>query len=165
MANLFQQDLTDELINSYYKNSNIGMSNIGMSYNDGMSNIGMSYNDANRQASKDINRLIEHMELLVNGNNKAEANDKPLGFLTSFFYPEYQSITMQTLVDDDVNPSESHYVTLVDKEGDSNDSDSDSDSDSEDETVMPRDTIAQLYFASLGVLGLFILYRLMQKSR
>ena len=153
MANLFQEGLTDELINSYYKNSNISMSNNSM-----------SNKEINQQASKDINRLIEHMELLVNGNNKAQANDKPLGFLTSFFYPEYQSITMQTIKDDDINSSESHYVTLVDKKVHS-DSDSDSDSEDEDEYVMPDDVMAQLYFASLGVLGLFILYRLMQKSR
>jgi len=158
MANLFQEGLTDELINSYYKNSNISMSN------NSMSNNSMSNKEINQQASKDINRLIEHMELLVNGNNKAQANDKPLGFLTSFFYPEYQSITMQTIKDDDINSSESHYVTLVDKKVHS-DSDSDSDSEDEDEYVMPDDVMAQLYFASLGVLGLFILYRLMQKSR
>jgi hypothetical protein len=30
---------------------------------------------------------------------------------------------------------------------------------------MPADPLAQLYFASLGVVGLFILYRIMEKSR
>ena len=35
---------------------------------------------------------------------------------------------------------------------------------SEPEVLMPSDPLAQLYFTSLGVLGLFILYRLMEKS-
>jgi hypothetical protein len=33
------------------------------------------------------------------------------------------------------------------------------------EINMPDDPLAQMYFASLGILGLFILYRLMEKSR
>ena len=48
----------------------------------------------------------------------------------------------------------------VDDDYDDDDSEGD-----DDKLVMPRDPIAQLYFATLGVFGLFILYRLMQKSR
>ena len=156
MANLFQEVLTssnDSLIGptySYYNNIN------------SLDEISMSDEGTNRQTSKDINSLIKYMESLVNGKNRVDRNDTSLGFLTSFLYdsnPPYQSITMQTLADDNVNSSESHYVTLVDKEPTNDDVFED------DVIMMPRDPIAQLYFASLGVLGLFILYRLMEKSR
>jgi hypothetical protein len=148
MANLSEQllsDLNDNLIGNTYP------------YINSLFNIDTSNQGKHQQPSKDINRLVEQMELLVNGNNKAGSNDKALAFLDR----KYQSVTMKGLIDNNTNPSESHYVTLVDKEDDS-----DSDSDSEDEeAVMPRDPIVQLYFATLGVFGLFILYRLMQKSR
>lgn len=156
MGNLFQEVLTDSndsLIGptySYYKNIN------------STSEINMSDEGTNRQTSKDINSLIKYMESLVNRNNNIDTNDTSLGFLTSFLYvqnPQWYTITMQTLDDDNVNSSESHYVTLVDKEPINDDV------FEEDVIMMPRDPIAQLYFASLGVLGLFILYRLMEKSR
>jgi hypothetical protein len=149
MANLSQELLTNSnntLITTtypYYKN-------INLSYNIDTNNEGK-----NRQTSKDINGLIQYIELLVNGNNKVRINDKHLGFL----YPKYQAITMQTLEDDNINSSESHYLTLVDSYPGSEEK------FQQDETLMPGDTIAQLYFASLGILGLFILYRLMEKSR
>jgi hypothetical protein len=163
MANLFQEGLTnsnDSLFGptySYYKNTNSSF------------DISMSDKDTTRNTSKDINKLIEHMELLVNGKEREEKQNTPLGFLTNFLYgsnPPYQSITIKTISDENANSSESHYVTLVDKEDDNSDSDSDSDSDSEhDEPLMPGDPVAQLYFATLGAFGLFILYRLMEKSR
>ena len=82
---------------------------------------------------------------------------------------------METITVDNVRSSETHYVTLADitnmdpcifpngknpvtgqncKETFQN-----------NEFQMPDDPIAQLYFASLGVVGIFILYRLMEKSR
>jgi len=158
MANLFQQGLTDELINSYYNSSNNGMSNNGMS-NNGMSNNGMMSKENHCQPSKDINRLIENMDLLVNRNKKVQENDKPLGCLTSFLSPQCQGVTIQTIDDDNVNQSESHYVTLVDNEHVNREA------FQEYDTVMPGDLTTQVYFASLGVLGLFILYRFMEKSR
>jgi hypothetical protein len=33
------------------------------------------------------------------------------------------------------------------------------------EAVLPEDPLAQLYFASLAVIGIYILYRLMDKSK
>jgi hypothetical protein len=172
MENLFQQCLMDEFVNSYYKISNISMSNNDIANgtsnngtsnngtsNNGTSNNGTTNKENNRHSSKDINRLIEHMELLVNGNNEVKENDKPLGFLTSFLYPKSQTVTIQTLADDNINPSENHYVTLIDNEN------VNKNTFQEDKYVMPCDPVAQLYFATLGVLGLFILYRLMEKSR
>ncbi len=159
MANLFQEGLTgsnDSLFGptySYYKNANSPF------------DISMSDKETSRHTSKDINKLIEHMELLVNGKETEEKQSTPLGFLTNFLYGSnspYQSITIKTISDENANSSESHYVTLVDKEGDSSDSDSEYDNH---ELVMPGDPVAQLYFATLGVFGLFILYRLMEKSR
>jgi hypothetical protein len=91
--------------------------------------------------------------------------------------PPCQQITMQTITNDNVKSSETHYVTLADitsmdpctfpngtnpvtgkkcKEAFQS---------SQPEILIPDDPLAQLYFASLGVLGLFILYRLMEKSR
>jgi len=159
MANLFQEGLTssnDSLSGptySYYKNT------------DSPFDISMSDKETTRHTSKDINKLIEHMELLVNGKE----NDTSLGFFTNFLYGSkcpYQSITIQTVSDDIVSSPESHYLTLVDKETDNifDDTSSD-DTSSNHEPVMPGDPIAQLYFATLGVFGLFILYRLMEKSR
>jgi hypothetical protein len=163
MANLFQEGLTgsnDSLFGptySYYKNTNSPF------------DISMSDKESSRHTSKDINKLIEHMELLVNGKETEEKQNTPLGFFTNFLYgsnPPYQSITIKTISDENANSSESHYVTLVDKEDYSSDSDSDIDIEDEDnEPLIPGDPVAQLYFATLGVFGLFILYRLMQKSR
>ena len=168
MAYLFQEDLTDSNDSlfgptySYYKNTN---SSLDMNY---PLDISMSDKETSRQTSKYINKLIEQMELLVNGKEKE--SDTSLGFFTNWLYGSnypYQSITIKTISDENTGSSESHYVTLVDKEGDNNDSDSDSDSDNEDDNqlVMPGDPVAQLYFATLGVFGLFILYRFMEKSR
>ena len=168
MANLFQEVLpssNDSLSDptySYYKNT------------DSPFDISMSDKETNRHTSKDINKLIENMELLLNGNNKADTTDTSLGFFTNFLYGSnspYQSITIQTINDDNMSSPESHYLTLVDKETDnifddsSSDDTSSDDTSSDHETVMPGDPIAQLYFATLGVFGLFILYRLMEKSR
>jgi hypothetical protein len=218
--------------------------------------LGMSGKGTIQQMSKDIEGLIQYVELLVSGNSKASTTGKPLGnkfFLKTgakclatdtctdpsnsstcqqvdrYIYvnnvpegnipfissglgvnfkdlkgiipgamgnlnalnpfaimraflsgstPQCQQITMQTITTDNITSSETHYVTLMDiksmdpcmfsnninpvtgvkcKETFQN--------YSETELLMPDDPLAQLYFASLGVVGLFILYRLMEKSR
>lgn len=253
MSNLFQEVLTDakgvedRLLGPtypYYKNIKTP------------SEIGMSDKGTIQQMSKDINGLIEYVELLVTGDSKASATGGPLGnkfFLKTggkcyatdsscsdpndistcpqvdrYIYinnvpdgnipfissgmgvnftefeglipgamenlnvlnpfailrafasgatPPCQQITMQTISNTNVKSSESHYVTLTDikdidpcsfsngtnpvsgktcKEAFQNNS---------EELLIPDDPLAQLYFASLGVLGLFILYRLMEKAR
>jgi len=84
---------------------------------------------------------------------------------------------METITSDNVKSSETHYVTLADITNMDPCIFSDKknpvsgmncretfQSRLEPEVLMPDDPIAQLYFASLGVVGLFILYRLMEKS-
>jgi len=252
MANLFQEVLTDtkgveeRLLGPtypYYKNIKTP------------SEIGMSDKGTIQQMGKNIDGLIEYVELLVSGNSRASATGKPLGnkfFLKTggkcaaidscsdpndvstcekvdrYIYvdnvpegnipfissglgvnfsefkglipgamgnlnvlnpfailraflsgstPPCQTITMQTITSDNVRSSESHYVTLADitnmdpcsfpdkKNPVTGQKCRETFQNLNPETVMPDDPLAQLYFASLGVVGLFILYRLMEKSK
>lgn len=96
--------------------------------------------------------------------------------------PPCQSITMQTISANNVSSSESHYVTLTDISSMDPCTFSNgknpvtgaqcqetfqnySNNNNNNEIIMPDDPLAQIYFASLGVIGLFILYRIMEKSR
>jgi hypothetical protein len=253
MSNLFQEVLNDangvqdKLLGPtypYYKNIK------------SPSQIGMSDKGTMQQMAKDIDGLIQYVELLVSGNSKASATGGPLGnkfFLQTggkcaavdscsdpnddstcqqvdrYIYinnvpegnipfissgmgvnfsdfkglipgamgnlnalnpfailrafaagstPPCQQITMQTITNDNVKSSETHYVTLADitsmdpcsftngKNPVTNKKCSEAFQTYNDaEVLMPDDPLAQLYFGSLGVLGLFILYRLMEKSK
>ena len=251
MSNLFQEVLTDakgveeRLLGPtypYYKNIKTP------------SEIGMSDKGTIQQMGKNIDGLIEYVELLVSGNSRASATGNPLGnkfFLKTgakcaavdscsdpsdtstcqqvdrYIYvdnvpdgdipfissglgvnfsefkglipgamsnlnvlnpfailraflsgsnPPCQTITMQTITSDNVRSSESHYVTLVDitnmdpctfpdkKNPVTGQKCRETFQNLNPEIVMPLDPLAQLYFASLGIVGLFILYRLMEKS-
>ena len=251
MSNLFQEVLTDaqgvenKLLGPtypYYKNIK------------SPTEIGMSDKGTIQQMSKDVDGLIQYVELLVSGNSKASATGQALGnkfFLKTgakcaatdsctdsndistckqvdrYIYidnvpdgnipfissgmgvdfadfkglipgamenlnvlnpfaimraflsganPPCQKITMQTITNDNIKSSETNYVTLADitsmdactfsnginpvtkvkcKEAFQS---------SQPEIIMPDDPLAQVYFGSLGILGLFILYRLMEKS-
>ena len=101
----------------------------------------------------------------------------PFAIMRSFLSgstPPCQPLTMQTISVDNAVSSETHYVTLTDignmdpcsfsngynpvtqtncKETFQN-----------NEIKIPDDPLAQIYFASLGMLGIFIFYRLMEKS-
>lgn len=90
--------------------------------------------------------------------------------------PPCQKITMETISSSNAKSSESHYVTLTDiqdmdpcifQNGKNpiNGKKCRESFQMNDDVAMPDDTLAQVYFASLGVLGIFILYRLMEKSR
>ena len=252
MSNLFQEVLTDakgveeRLLGPtypYYKNIKTP------------SEIGMSDKGTIQQMAKDVDGLIQYVELLVTGKSKASATGGPLGnkfFLKTggkcaaidscsdpndsstckhvdrYIYvdnvpqgnipfissgmgvnfsefkglipgamgnlnvlnpfailrafmagstPPCQHITMQTITSKNVKSSETHYVTLADitsmdpctfkngKNPVSGKKCKETFQTNDDEILMPDDPIAQLYFASLGVLGLFIFYRLMEKSR
>lgn len=109
----------------------------------------------------------------------------PLTIMQSFLSgstPDCQEITMETITPDNLKSTETHYVTTVDIKN------MDPCSFRErrnpltgatcNETfqnrggvavnaalVLPDDPLAQLYFASLAVVGIYILYRLMEKSR
>jgi hypothetical protein len=253
MSNIFQEVLKDaqgveaRLLGPtypYYKNIKTP------------SQIGMSDNGTIQQMAKDVNGLIQYVELLVSGNSNASATGGPLGnkfFLKTggkcaaidscsdpndsstckqvdrYIYvdnvpqgnipfissgmgvnfsefkglipgamgnlnvlnpfailrafmsgstPPCQQITMQTITTDNVKSSETNYVTLADITSMDPCTFSDGknpvngkqcvetfQTNNNSEVMMPDDPLAQLYFGSLGVLGLFILYRLMEKSR
>ena len=252
MANLFQEVLTDvkgveeRLLGPtypYYKNIKTP------------TEIGMSDKGTIQQMAKDINGLIQYVELLVTGDSNASATGGPLGnkfFLKTgakcaaidsctdsndastcqkvdrYIYvnnvpqgnipfissglgvnfsefkglipgamgnlnvlnpfaimraflsgsnPPCQQITMQTITSNNIKSSETHYVTLADIQNMDPCSFSNGKNPvngqscretfqirSEPEVLMPSDPLAQLYVTSLGVVGLFILYRLMEKS-
>ena len=104
----------------------------------------------------------------------------PFAIMRSFLSgstPPCQPLTMQTISVDNARSSETHYVTLADisnmdpcsfpdKKNPVNGKNCrETFQNIENEVLMPDDPLAQLYFASLGVLGLLILYRIMEKSR
>ena len=90
--------------------------------------------------------------------------------------PPCQQITMETISSSNAKSSESHYVTLTDIQNMNpcvfqngknpiNGQKCRESFQMNDNVALPDDTLAQVYFASLGLLGIFILYRLMEKSR
>jgi hypothetical protein len=251
MSNLFEEVLKDaqgveeKLLGPtypYYKNIKTP------------SDIGMSDRGTIQQMSKNINGLIDYVELLVTGKSKASTTGGPLGnkfFLKTgakcaaidscsnkndastcqqvdrYIYvnnvpsgnipfissglgvnfsefkglipgamgnlnvlnpfaimraflsgstPPCQQITMQTITTDNVKSSESHYVTLADinnmepcifsdgRNPVTGKTCRETFQNLQPEILMPSDPLAQIYFTSLGVVGLYILYRLMEKS-
>jgi hypothetical protein len=251
MSNLFQEVLTDakgveeRLLGPtypYYKNIKTP------------TNIGMSDKGTIQQMSKNIEGLIEYVELLVTGDSKASTTGGPLGnkfFLKTgakcaaidscsdpnnastcqqvdrYIYvdnvpsgnipfissglgvnfsefkglipgamgnlnvlnpfaimraflsgstPPCQQITMQTITTDNIKSSETYYVTLADiqsmdpcifsnKKNPVNGKNCrETFQNLQPEILMPSDPLAQVYLSSLGVVGLYILYRLMEKS-
>jgi hypothetical protein len=108
----------------------------------------------------------------------------PFGLLQSFLAgstPPCQEITMQTIDVNNNKSSETHFVTVTDiqnmnpcsfpngrnpitkvKCSEAFSTGVSADAASFD---MPDDPLAQLYFASLGLVGIYILYRFMEKSR
>lgn len=120
--------------------------------------------------TNDINGLIQYVESLLSGKSDASSPRRHLenkfesfSLLDSFWSsskPE-QKISVETVPSDNENSSETHYAPLVDmslntiREKFQN----------YDEDFLPDDPLAQLYLASLGILGLFILYRVMEKSK
>jgi hypothetical protein len=220
--------------------------------------IGMSDKGTIKQMAKDIEGLIEYVELLVTGKSKASSTGKPLGnkfFLKTgakcgaidsctdpndpstcqkvdrYMYinnvpegnipfissglgvnfsefkglipgamgnlnvlnpfaimraflsgstPPCQEITMQTIDINNNKSSESHYVTLADIQnmdpcifpngknpvtGDRCRETFKTGVAADASPVMSDDPIDQLYFASLAGLGVYILYRIMDKSQ
>jgi len=216
--------------------------------------IGMSDKGTIKQMAKDIDGLIQYVELLVTGDSKASATGGPLGnkfflktgakcaaidsctdkndistcqkvdryiyvnnvpegnipfissgmgvnfsefkglipgamgnlnalnpfaIMRSFLSgsnPPCQQITMQTITSENVKSSESHYVTLADinnmepcifsdgRNPVTGKTCRETFQNLQPEILMPSDPLAQIYFTSLGVVGLYILYRLMEKS-
>ena len=102
----------------------------------------------------------------------------PFGIMRAFLSgstPPCQQITMQTITTDNAISSETNYVTLTDiasmdpcifSNGTNPVNNKKCVETFQNKEInMPDDPLAQMYFASLGVLGVLILYRLMEKSR
>ena len=105
----------------------------------------------------------------------------PFGILQSFLAgstPPCQEITMQTIDVNNNKSSETHFVTVTDIQNmdpcsfpnsinpitNAKCAESFTTADAA-RVYMPDDPLAQLYFASLGLVGVYILYRFMDKSR
>ena len=103
----------------------------------------------------------------------------PFGIMRAFLTgstPPCQSITMETITNNNIKSSETNYVILADienmdpcifpnRKNPVNGQTCRETFTTNDVEVMPDDILFQLYFASLGILGIFILYRLMEKSK
>ena len=108
----------------------------------------------------------------------------PFGLMASFSagsVPECQEVTLETVDVNNNRSSQTHYVTTVDLAnmdpcslpGGVNNYSKPSRSCKQaftnrvdEETVpMPSDPLAQVYFASLAGVGIYIIYRLMEKSK
>jgi hypothetical protein len=108
----------------------------------------------------------------------------PFGLFQSFLAgstPPCQEITMQTIDINNNKSSETHFVTVTDIQNTNpcsfsngrnpitkvkcSEAFSTGVSSDAGRIDMPEDPLAQVYFASLGLVGLYILYRFMEKSR
>ena len=248
MSNLFQEVLQDargvqeKLLGPtypYYKNIKTP------------SEIGMSDKGTIQQMGKNIDGLIDYVEVLVTGNSGASSTGKPLGnrfflktaakcvdvdtsgnvdryiyvdnvpagnipfisnglgvnfsefkglipgtmsnlnvlnpfnIMQSFLSgstPPCQKLTMETIDVNNNRSSETHYVTLTDIRNMDPCSFSNRTNplsgercketfstingvaDNAEVIKLPSDPLAQLYFASLGIVGIYILYKFMEKS-
>ena len=103
----------------------------------------------------------------------------PFAIMQSFLSgstPDCQELTMQTIDTNNNSSSETHYVTLVDIKNMDPCSFSNGTNPSSgkkcnetfqmpyDDTLLPEDPLIQLYFLCLGGVGLYILYRFMEKA-
>jgi len=248
MSNLFEEVLQDargvqeKLLGPtypYYKNIKTP------------SEIGMSDKGTIQQMGKNIDGLIDYVEVLVTGNSAASSTGKPLGnrfflktaakcvdvdtsgnvdryiyvdnvpggnipfisnglgvnfsefkglipgtmsnlnvlnpfnIMQSFLSgstPPCQKLTMETIDVNNNRSSETHYVTLTDirnmdpcsfsnrtnplsgKRCKETFSTINGVADNAEVINLPSDPVAQLYFASLGIVGIYILYKFMEKS-
>jgi hypothetical protein len=107
----------------------------------------------------------------------------PFAIMQSFLSgatPPCQELTMQTIDINNNKSSETHYVTVTDVKNMDPCSFSDgknpasgincketfkSVSSNAETITMPDDPLAQIYFASLAVVGIYIFYRIMEKSK
>ena len=107
----------------------------------------------------------------------------PFAIMQSFLSgstPPCQELTMQTIDINNNTSSETHYITVTDIKNTDPCSFSDgknpasgincketfkSVSENAEMIMMPDDPVAQIYFASLAAIGIYILYRVMKKSK
>lgn len=105
----------------------------------------------------------------------------PYSIMQSFLSgstPACQKLTMQTIDNNNNRSAETHYVTLIDIQNMDPCSFQNSKNPlsgksctqafqnmSQNEVKLPQDPVTQLYFASLSALAVYILYRLVEKSK
>ena len=107
----------------------------------------------------------------------------PFAIMQSFLSgstPPCQELTMETIDTNNNKSSETHYITVTDIKNMDSCSFSDGKNPSSGDTckeifrgmtsnagtiTMPNDPLAQIYFASLAVVGIYIFYRIMEKSK
>ena len=245
-GNIFQDVLTD--VNGV-QDSLLGPSYPYWKNIKNPSQLGMSDKGSLSTLAKDINGLINYVELLVSGNSSASATGKPLGnkfFLQTggkcidqntqnqvdrYIYinnvptgnipfissgmdvnfsdfkglipgtmtdlnainpfgimqafmsgatPPCQEITLQTIDVNNISSNETHYVSTVDLQNmdpcifpngvnpitnkKCNEAFTNNNDDEDNSISLPDDPIVQIYFATLGILGIYILYRIMVKK-
>jgi hypothetical protein len=246
MSNIFQEVLSNS---KAAEEKYIGPDYPYYKYIKTPSEIGMSDSGSLSQLGKDIDGLVNYVELLVAGNSKASATGRPLGnkfFLKTggkcidkktqqevdrYIYinnvpagnipfissglgvnfsefkglipgtisnlnafnpmtmfqafltgskPDCQEIAMETIDVYNNRSTESHFVTLVDIQNmdpcifsdkrnpvsgaQCKETFSNMDMDINTYYKVPRDPVAQLYFASVGALCIYILYKIMLKN-
>jgi hypothetical protein len=108
----------------------------------------------------------------------------PYGIMQAFLSgstPACHELTMQTISVDNVSSSETHYVTLTDiqnmdpctfpnntnpitKKSCQEAFQNSTPNTTTTTAVLPDDPLAQIYFAGLALIGIYILYRFMEKS-
>lgn len=122
----------------------------------------------------DINNLIHYIESLLSGKNNIsfpkrhlETNVESFTLLNSLLSgsaPQHK-LSIQKVSSDNEYSSETHYAPLLDMSYLNLNKVKERFQDYDNDFLLPDDPLDQLYLASLGVLGLFILYRLMKKSK
>lgn len=117
--------------------------------------------------NSDINELIQYVETLLSGKSNTLSTRRDLekdvdSFTLLSSTTPRQKISMRTLPSGNEYSSETHYVPMTDIS--SIDSSRENFQNNDKGFLLPDDPLAQLYLASLGLVGLFILYRLMEKS-
>ena len=137
--------------------------------------------------SNDINKLIKYVELLLSDKsntlgldiNFSEYNGlipgtisnlNPFSTFLSGEHSHSQHIYMEN-IDVNNNSAESYYLTLADINPNNFSDKKNKESSTSyglfenEEFPFPSDIFDQLYFAGLGGLGIYILYRFMEKSK
>ncbi len=120
--------------------------------------------------AEDIVQIIKNkMNTLSNTIN----NQFDISFLFEDLFPNSQSlnkneITMEIFSNDTSN-AEMNYVALMnartETEDNNNKKEAFTNAISNDILHIPNDILTQIYFTSLGALGIYILYGLMKKSK
>ena len=107
----------------------------------------------------------------------------PFGIMQAFMSgatPPCQEITLQTIDVNNISSNETHYVSTVDLQNmdpcifpngvnpitnkKCNEAFTNNNDDEDNSISLPDDPIVQIYFATLGILGIYILYRIMVKK-